>query len=356
MYCPNCGNYNEEDADFCGSCGSPLQNVTEGRTGAGNEQLNGDFSENGTGQSLQGPQSAAPAAPVPGKKKSKKIWLILAAVFVVAAAAAAVVFLWILPQQQEKRYTALVDEGNRYLEEMDYEKAEDVFLEAIAIEPRKEEPYVKLVNLYLDTGETEKAKQIITDAKEALPEEERKEIENLEEERKDELNGEGSVYVWAVEPEIEADDIYYLKETGTKKYPHNEMERQMFTDYAVIKQGDAYGLIDMSGEILGGMDYKEITSGSGYYLLKREEAVYAPEYGWEMDSYYLYEDEIIPAIGIEGDVYGFKGAFYYSNGLHNIFDAYGEEAFGTKTWTEPEDAIPVKNSDITLEEALENGV
>ena len=168
MYCPNCGNYNEEDADFCGSCGSPLQNVTEGRTGAGNEQLNGDFSENGTGQSLQGPQSAAPAAPVPGKKKSKKIWLILAAVFVVAAAAAAVVFLWILPQQQEKRYTALVDEGNRYLEEMDYEKAEDVFLEAIAIEPRKEEPYVKLAGLYLDTGKVEKAKQIIADAKEAL--------------------------------------------------------------------------------------------------------------------------------------------------------------------------------------------
>lgn len=356
MYCPNCGNYNEEDAVFCGSCGIPLQNIAEGRTGTGNEQLNGDFSGNGTGQSPQEPQSAAPAAPVPGKKKSKKIWLILAAVLVVAAAAAAVVFLWILPRQQEKRYTALLDEGNRYLEEMDYEKAEDLFLEAIEIEPRKEEPYVKLVNLYLDTGETEKAKQIITDAKEALPEEERKEIENLEEERKDELNGEGSVYVWAVEPEIEADDIYYLKETGTKKYPHNEMERQMFTDYAVIKQGDAYGLIDMSGEILGGMDYKEITSGSGYYLLKREEAVYAPEYGWEMDSYYLYEDEIIPAIGIEGDVYGFKGAFYYSNGLHNIFDAYGEEAFGTKTWTEPEDAIPVKNSDITLEEALENGV
>ena len=33
-----------------------------------------------------------------------------------------------------------------------YEKAEDLFLEAIEIEPKKEEPYVKLVNLYLDTG------------------------------------------------------------------------------------------------------------------------------------------------------------------------------------------------------------
>ena len=43
MYCQNCGNYNEEDAVFCGSCGIPLKNIAEGRTGTGNEQLNGDF-------------------------------------------------------------------------------------------------------------------------------------------------------------------------------------------------------------------------------------------------------------------------------------------------------------------------
>lgn len=355
MYCPNCGNYNEEDADFCGSCGSPLQNVTEGRTGAGNEQLNGDFSGNGIGQNPQGPQSAAPAAPVPGKKKSKKIWLILAAVFVVAAAAAAVVFLWILPQQQEKRYTALLDEGNRYLEEMDYEKAEDVFLEAIAIEPRKEEPYVKLAGLYLDRGEREKAKQIIADAKENIPEEERTEIKKLEEEREDELNGQGSVYDWVVQPEIEADDIYYLKETDSTEYPYNEMERQMFTDYAVIKQGDSYGLIDSEGEILGDVDYEEITSGYGYYLLKREEPAYDSEYMMETDSYYLYGDEILPAVAIAGDVYGFKGAFYYCNGLQNIFDAYGEEMLGPPTWTEPEDAIPVKASDTILEDVMDAG-
>ena len=49
---------------------------------------------------------------------------------------------------------------------------------------------MRLADLYLDTGETEKAKQIITEAKETLPEEEREEIEKLEEERKDELDGE----------------------------------------------------------------------------------------------------------------------------------------------------------------------
>ena len=216
MYCPNCGNYNDEDAAFCGSCGTPLRNIniTEGRTGAENEQQKADFSGNRIGQNFQESQSAGPEAPVPGKKKNRKIWLIPAAVLIVAVAAAAVIFLWILPRQQEKHYTALLDEGNRYLEEMDYEKAEDAFLEAIEIEPRKEEPYVRLAGLYLDTGEREKAKQIIADAKESVPEEERTEIEKLEEEREDELNGQGSVYDWAVQPEIEADDIYYLKETN----------------------------------------------------------------------------------------------------------------------------------------------
>ena len=134
------------------------------------------------------------------------------------------------------------------------------------------------------------------------------------------------------------------------------MERQMFTDYAVIKQGDSYGLIDSDGEILGGMDYEEITSGYGYYLLTREEPVYESEYMTEMDSYYLYGDEILPAVAIAGDAYGFKGAFYYCDGLQNIFDAYGEEAFGPRTWTEPEDAVPVKASDTVLENAMDAGV
>lgn len=356
MYCPNCGSYNEDDAVFCGSCGTRLAQGEEVRP---EYQENDVFQEHGVAQEVQEPAEEAQEntmPPSPAKKKGKKVWFILAAVLVVAAAAAAAVFLLILPQQKEKRYTALVDEGNRYLEEMDYEKAEDAFLKAIAVEPKEAEPYVKLTDIYLDNGEREKAKEIIADAKKNLPKESKKEIEKLEEERRDELNGEETVYTWAVEPEIEADDIYYLKETGIRNYPLNEMERQMFTDYAVIKRGDSYGLIDMDGEILDGMDYIEVTSGSGYYMLKTEEPVYIPEYGWEMDSFYLYEDEIIPAIGVEGDAYGFKGAFYYCDGLQNIFDAYGEDAFGPRTWTDPEDGIPVKKSDTILKEISGNGV
>lgn len=355
MYCPNCGYYNEDNAAFCGSCGMPLGYLAD--AGTEHQSSAAPYSEmNNQGQPLQEVEGENPKVSAPGKKRGKKIWLVLAAVLVVAAAAAAAVFLWILPQQKEKRFNALLDEGNRYLESMDYEKAEDKFLEAISIEPKQKEPYIKLAELYLDNGEREKAKAIIADAKKALSQEDKKDIEKLEEERKDELEGAAEKYVWAVEPEIEADDIYYLKETAIKQYPYNEMERQMFTDYAVIKQGDAYGLIDMDGEILGGMDYKEVTSGAGYYLLEREEPVYEPEYRTDMSSYYLFEDEIIPAVAFEGDAYGFKGAFYYYDGLKNIIDAYGEGAFGPETWTEPEEAIPVKEADITYEEAMENGV
>lgn len=336
MKCPYCGYENNEEAKFCEQCGSPLQQG----------EMQGETQEEAVNQ-----QEYEYAG---GGKKRNKLW-ILAAAAIIAAAAIAAVFLWILPGQKEKQYSASLDEGNKYLEEMSYENAEDAFLEAISIDPKKPEPYVMLAGLYLDTGEREKAKEIIAEAKEAVPAGSQEKIENLEEERKDELNGEGTVYDWAVEPQIEADDIYYLRETNVYEYAENETKRQMFTEYAVIKQGDSYGLIDMDGQILDGMDYKEVTSLAGYYVLTSKQPVYEPEEGMTIGSYYLYDDELIPAIGITGDVYGFKGAFYYCDGLHNIFDAYGEDAFGPRTWTDPEDAIPVKNSDITLEEALAEG-
>ena len=208
MYCPNCGWYNDENAAFCGSCGTPLRTEQSGREQPG--QTAGAVPPYPGGQEMKRMEGGAPIPPVQKKKKGKKIWLILAAVLVVIAAAMAAVFLWILPQQKVKQYNSLVAEGNRYLEEMDYEKAEDAFLEAIEIEPKKAEPYVRLADLYLDTGETEKAKQIITEAKETLPEEEREEIEKLEEERKDELDGEEPVEEEEVEEELPFDQEYWV--------------------------------------------------------------------------------------------------------------------------------------------------
>ena len=100
MYCPNCGHYNEEDAAFCGSCGTPPRRpetaerepeIVPGRPEP----------ERQSARDLSGENGCGPVSPVPGKKKSRKIWIILAAVLVIAAAAAAAVFLWILTRTEE---------------------------------------------------------------------------------------------------------------------------------------------------------------------------------------------------------------------------------------------------------------
>ena len=168
MYCPECGKYNEENARFCRFCGTRLEENT-------GEQMMPQGAvlpepEVQPGQNAQYYQNMRPGWEQPGvgstdngvvKKRGKKIWLILAAVLVIGAAIAAAVFLWILPQQREKNYKAHISDGNRYLEEMDYEKAEDSYLAAIEIEPKEPEPYLKLADIYEAQNEPEKVADIL---------------------------------------------------------------------------------------------------------------------------------------------------------------------------------------------------
>ena len=62
-----------------------------------------------------------------------------------------------LENRQEKQYEALLDSGNRYIEELDYEKAEDSYLQAISIDPKQKEPYLKLIDIYIAQEEYDQA-------------------------------------------------------------------------------------------------------------------------------------------------------------------------------------------------------
>lgn len=202
MYCPECGKYNEDRASFCRFCGARLEDNTGAQTPQGavnpggypeqaaqniqqyqNIPLNQDgqqYQNAQPDQAIQPNQAVQPNQVMqsgqtiqpdmnkaddgqnrPVKKKGKKIWLIIAAVLVLAAAAVAAVFLWILPQQKEKNYKANIADGNRYLEEMDYKKAEDSYLAAIEIEPKEPEPYLKLAEIYEVQNEPEKVVEIL---------------------------------------------------------------------------------------------------------------------------------------------------------------------------------------------------
>lgn len=160
MYCPECGKYNHENDRFCRSCGARLEDNAGGQTspGAGygyagepeqfyTEQTNASYGNTSNGS--------------PKKKGKKKVLLIVAAILILAAAAAAAVFLWIIPQQKEKDYQAYLSDGDRYLEELDYEKAEDSYLAAIEVEPKEPEPYLKLADMYAGRNEPEKAVHIL---------------------------------------------------------------------------------------------------------------------------------------------------------------------------------------------------
>lgn len=123
MKCKNCGTDNKSQAEYCKQCGMPLKK--EGR-----------FRE----------------------VKQKRI------------AAAAVLFLVILcalsvtlylNHAKEAEYNGVMQTADKYLQKLDYGRAEDAFLKAIKIKPKKEEAYLKLSDVYIRQGEYDKAVKIL---------------------------------------------------------------------------------------------------------------------------------------------------------------------------------------------------
>ncbi len=215
-----------EQDRFCPECGTEVLKGT-----AQQDELNG-FP--GNEQPQENPQM--------NKKTVIWIWILAAWILLIAIGISA--FFIVKGQRVKKQYQSSLEAGDKYLENLDYEKAEDAYLQAIKISPKEKESYEKLIQYYVDHNEIDKAKKIVKKAKKNLPkseskkiEEKQKEWESLEE------------YTWVVEPTIEADEIYYLQGGDFFEYSANEMRRQMDSKYAVIKKGDSYGLIGMDGKL-----------------------------------------------------------------------------------------------------------
>lgn len=149
-------------------------------------------------------------------------------------------------------------------------------------------------------------------------------------------------YEWVVQPEIIADNIFYMKDTAVGDYSYNELHRQFMSNYAVVMHGGKYGLIDMNGEFLAEPEYDRLSLYMDSYYVDN---------GQPENSYYVTADgEIIPgtepalAAGIEQQ----PSAFYYSDGLHHVL----ENANGLlEPLSNPTEPIPVQkaNSDVPLE-------
>lgn len=292
VFCNKCGQEIREGMKFCPKCGAEISKITEKNTVE---------------------SSRATVKQKKNRKRKGGIVVFISLGLIIAGLIAA--FL-ILKQRKEKMFDSNLATGNKYLEKLDYEKAEDSFLRAIKIDSKAKEPYMKLTELYIANDEIGKAQDIVEQAIKNVSEEEKKEFK---EKKKEWENLED--YKWVVNPEIEADDIYYLKGNDFFAHSENEMQKQMTKKYAVIKQGNNYGLIDMEGKWYEGLKCNEVSTILDFYELKLQEPIYSEEYLAPLYDYYMDNSEqLVPAVAVFGDNYGEQGTYYYVDELYNSTD------------------------------------
>ena len=134
MKCKYCGHENREGISYCEECGKKLMN----------EDLQSDILYD---SSLIHKISRA---------KDTKLFYIVICGFLVLSISLCIGLIY-FPTTVHAEYRDLIKKGQEYLEEHEYEKAEDCFLDAIEIEPKEKEAYQELKDLYEATGQNEKS-------------------------------------------------------------------------------------------------------------------------------------------------------------------------------------------------------
>ena len=299
MICKKCGTENNETAKFCRNCGNQLQ-----QSDITNVPLN------------QNKQSY--------EKKTGKKWGVLLVLTVVIASIIAV--LWITKNKNEKKikeYKNQITQGNKYVEDLDYEKAEESYLKAIKIDPKRKKPYLKLADIYVAQEKYDKAVKILEDASKNVTVTEKKgedkqdisEVKQEIETKKEEISN-ASEYTWVVKPEIEADDIYYLRGGDSREESANERKKQMTSQYAICETTEGtYALIDMDGNWYKNLECERIATVYGFYFMRT----------LDKKSYYLDNNNMLGELTEFDQVSneGFsglkdQGLYYYQEGLRNI--------------------------------------
>ena len=147
-YCTECGYANPTENNFCENCGAKLAEPAMGSV----EEINDEDAV----EAAKSDQS-----PVSEKKPKKKKIVIILIIAVLVLAGAAVAVMKYMDSRNSAEYNAKVTEGDKYMKELDYEKAEASYLAAIEIEPKKSDTYVKAADVYIAQEDYTKAEKIL---------------------------------------------------------------------------------------------------------------------------------------------------------------------------------------------------
>jgi len=177
--CPQCGHENPADYNYCENCGGKFSRDDE------------NVLEITEDDELLSCERSAPAddivehfnAAESGNNISsrKKKWILGVVLGVLLMAVAVTVIIMYINNKNSAEYNAKIGEADKYMEELEYEKAESLYLTAIEIEPKKEDAYVKVADVYMVQERYEEAEEILkTGKKEAGGKEINKKLQQVQ--------------------------------------------------------------------------------------------------------------------------------------------------------------------------------
>lgn len=109
-------------------------------------------------------------------KKDKKNYIFIIMIFLIIIAIV-VSLVFVFSNDNIKDYENKLESAQKYVEDMDYKRAESLYLEAIKIDPNKKTAYLKLADVYIKDNKTEKAIEILEKGMKKISKKEKKALE-----------------------------------------------------------------------------------------------------------------------------------------------------------------------------------
>ena len=104
----------------------------------------------------------------------RKYRITISIVIVIIAILISLVFVF--NRKDTKAYDDKLEQAQKYVEELDYEKAEATYLEAIKIDSKQPKAYLKLADVYVADGQADKAIKILNKGLKNVDKDDQKEI------------------------------------------------------------------------------------------------------------------------------------------------------------------------------------